>query len=51
MTLFGEEAGASSVHLHLLKGEQLFQNVIIQSATYNDGLWTYNKSSDVYNSE
>jgi len=49
VTLFGEEAGASSVHLHLLKGEQLFQNVIIQSATYNDGLWTYNKSSDVYN--
>ena len=53
VTVFGEEAGGSSAHLHLLaaasgSGESLFQNVIIQSALYDDGMWTNEQAQQSY---
>ncbi|XP_076813023.1 fatty acyl-CoA hydrolase precursor, medium chain-like [Clavelina lepadiformis] len=39
ITLFGEGSGGSSTHIHTLNTEKkLFQNAIIQSARYDDGV-------------
>jgi len=52
VTLFGEEAGGSSVHLHLLntkeKNATLFHRVVIQSASYDDGVWTTQQGIDSF---
>ena len=52
VTLFGEEAGGSSVHLHLLdtetKNATLYHRVIIQSASFDDGVWTTQQGIDEF---
>ncbi|XP_018667387.3 carboxylesterase 4A-like isoform X2 [Ciona intestinalis] len=50
ITIFGEEAGGSSVHMHALypKSEGLFSNVIIQSAAYDDSLWSRQQANDAF---
>ena len=47
ITLFGESAGGSSVHFHVIVPEtkKLFQRAIVQSGVaFNN--WTYNTRSD-----
>ena len=52
VTLFGEEAGGSSAHLHalMMNDALLFHNVIVQSARYDDGVLSKKQCQDQFRS-
>ena len=50
ITLFGEEAGGSAVHIHTLNAENdpIFHSAIVQSAQYDDGVLSKEQCKDQF---